>query len=455
MEMETILIVDDEPGIRKALSLLLKKEGYQVITAGNGVDAINIINNTHVDLVISDLKMAPITGLELLKELKKIDESIEVIMITAFGTVETAVNAMKEGASDYITKPFNSDELLVRIRGALEKRNLKRRVTQLEDELKSASIFFGMVGKSKEIKTVFDTITRVAGTESTVLIHGESGTGKELVAKAIHELSSRKRKQLVTVNCAAIPETLLESELFGYEKGAFTGAQGFKKGLFEEANNGTIFLDEIGSTPLSIQAKLLRVLESGEIRRLGSTKSYTVDVRIIAATNKDLSQEVQKGNFRDDLLYRLKVVEINVPPLRSRKEDIPLLAQHFLNHYRIKFDRDIDRIAPEAMEMIMRYNYPGNVRELENIIEHAVVVATGNIITVKDLPVSMQNHGKILNNDFDGLKLEEIEKRVIINKLKSRNNNLNEVAKELGISRTTLWRKMKELGLVDKKYFQF
>lgn len=454
--MDRILIVDDEPGIRKALSLLLKKEGYEVLTAGNGVDAQNIFNKTTVDLVISDLKMAPITGIELLKELKKIDSTVEVIMITAFGTVETAVSAMKEGASDYITKPFNSEELLMRVRSSLEKRRLKKRLLQLEDELKSSSIFFGMVGKCKELQKVFDTISRVALTESTVLITGESGTGKELVARAIHELSNRKRRHLVTVNCAAIPESLLESELFGYERGAFTGALTSKSGLFEEANNSTIFLDEIGSAPLSIQAKLLRVLESGEIRRLGSTKNGRVDVRVIAATNRNLEEEVKKGNFREDLLYRLQVVVINVPPLRQRREDIPLLVQHFLNHYKLKLNKNISGITPEAMEILMKYDYPGNVRELENIIEQAMVVSKEGTITVNDLPGSCKNGiNSLADSSFDNLTLKEIEKRVIINKLKNRGNNLNMVAKELGISRTTLWRKMKELGLVDRKNFQF
>jgi DNA-binding NtrC family response regulator len=454
--MERILVVDDEPGIRKALSLLLKKEGYDIITAGNGVDALNIFNNTPVDLVISDLKMVPITGIELLKELKKIDHTIEVIMITAFGTIESAVNAMKEGASDYITKPFNSDELIMRVRSSLEKRKLRKRLIQLEDELTSSSIFFGMVGKSKELKVVFDTISRVALTESTVLITGESGTGKELVARSIHELSNRKRRQLVTVNCAAIPESLLESELFGYEKGAFTGAQNSKRGLFEEADGSTIFLDEIGSAPLSIQAKLLRVLESGEIRKLGSTKSGKVDVRVITATNKNLQDEVKKGNFRDDLLYRLQVVEIHMPPLRERREDIPLLVQHFLNHYRLKLNKNIHEVSPEAMELLMKYDYPGNVRELENIIEQAIVVSRDSVVTLNDLPGSLKNGDHSLaNTTIDKLTLKEIEKRVIINKLKNRGNNLNIVARELGISRTTLWRKMKELGLVNRKTFQF
>jgi len=442
--MERILIVDDEPGIRKALSLLLKKEGYDIVTAGNGIDAMSIFNNTSVDLVISDLKMAPITGIELLMELKKMDSSVEVIMITAFGTVESAVSAMKEGASDYITKPFNSDELLMRVRSSLEKRKLKTRLLQLEDELKSTSIFFGMVGKSKELKGVFNIISRVALTESTVLITGESGTGKELVARAIHELSNRKRRQLVTVNCAAIPEALLESELFGYEKGAFTGAQNSKRGVFEEANNSTIFLDEIGSAPLSIQAKLLRVLESGEIRKLGSTKSGKVDVRVITATNKNLQDEVKRGNFRDDLLYRLQVVEINIPPLRQRREDIPLLVQHFINYYRLKLNKEIHEISPEAMEILMKYDYPGNVRELENIIEQAMVVSRENIITSNDLPGSLRNGTNFLaGTTIDKLTLKEIEKRV------------NIVARELGISRTTLWRKMKEFGLVERKKFQF
>ncbi len=454
--MDRILIVDDEPGIRKALSLLLKKEGYDIITESNGISALGVINSTPVDLVISDLKMAPLTGIELLKEIKKIDASIEVIMITAFGTIDSAVTAMKEGASDYITKPFNSDELVVRIRGSLEKRRLKKRLLQLEDELKSSSVFFGMVGKSKELKGIFDTISRVAPTESTVLITGESGTGKELVARAIHELSNRRRRQIVVVNCAAIPESLLESELFGYEKGAFTGAQNSKKGLFEEADNATIFLDEISSAPLSIQAKLLRVLESGEIRKLGSTKSSKVDVRVIAATNKDLQEEVKKGTFRDDLLYRLQVIEINIPPLRKRKEDIPLLAQHFLNHYRLKFNRNIEEITPEAMELLMKYDYPGNIRELENIIEQAVVVANSNVISQNDLPDSLRDRSRLpFDTAFDNLTLKDIERMVIIDKLKKSGDNLNKVARGLGISRTTLWRKMKELGLIDKKNFHF
>lgn len=454
--MDRILIVDDEPGIRKALSLLLKKEGYDVLTAGNGIVAQNIFNNTPVDLVISDLKMAPITGIELLKELKKIDLSVEVIMITAFGTVESAVSAMKEGASDYITKPFNSDELLMRVRSSLEKRRLKKRLLQLEDELKSSSIFFGMVGKSKELERLFDIISRVALSDSTVFITGESGTGKELVSHAIHELSNRKRRQLVAVNCAAIPETLLESELFGYERGAFTGAHNSKKGLFEEADGSTIFLDEIESAPLSIQAKLLRVLESGEIHKLGSTKNGKVDVRVITATNKNLQEEVKKGNFRDDLLYRLQVVVINVPPLRQRSEDIPLLVQHFLNHYRLKLNKNINGISPEAMEILMKYDYPGNVRELKNIIEQAIVVSRESVITLNDLPGSCKNvTNSLADSTFNNLTLSEIEKRVIINKLKNRGNNLNMVARELGISRTTLWRKMKELGLVDRKNFQF
>ena len=451
--MPKILVVDDEPGVRKSLSILLSKEGYEVDSAPNGIDALRMIRMDDFDLIITDLRMIPITGLELLKEVKKLSSTIEVIMITAYGSVDSAVLAMKDGAFDYITKPFNTTELLVRVNHALEKRAICKRLGELEKELKSTKVFFGMIGKSKEIVKIYEIISRVAPTDSTVLITGESGTGKELVAKALHQLSARRNKHLVTVNCAALPETLLESELFGFEKGAFTGAVNTKIGLFEEADSGSIFLDEISLASLSIQAKLLRIIETGEVRHLGSTRTVKVNVRLITATNRDLSSEVTEGRFRKDLLYRLRVVEIRLPTLRQRREDIPLLIHHYFQIYKERMGRSLKDISPEAMKLLLKYPYPGNIRELENIIEHAVAISKDTVIMPDDLPseCSELNDGNSILEEFDTLTLPELEKMLILKKLKESSDNLNVVAKKLGVSRTTLWRKMKELGLNKRK----
>ena len=388
--MDKILVVDDEKSMRDFLSIVLKKEGYSVTTAEDGETAGRLIRKEMFDLVLTDVKMPKIGGLQVLKTVKEASPDTLVLMITAFASTETAIEAMKEGAYDYLTKPFQIEEVKLIIRNALEKKRLRAENQLLKKKVRGAATLEDIIGRSEPMQNVMQVVKKVADTQSNVLILGESGTGKELIAQAIHSDSRRKDKPFVTVNCSALPEPLLESELFGHMKGSFTGAHVNKPGLFEVAHEGTIFLDEIGDTPPGIQAKLLRVLEEKEFRRIGGTQNIRVDVRIIAATNKDLEKAVTEGTFREDLYYRLDVIPIHLPPLRDRVEDIPLLVRHFLTIMNQGLNKKIRTVTPEAMKALQAHPWRGNVRELENVLERVVALTAGDTIELNDVAECLQ-----------------------------------------------------------------
>ncbi len=385
-----ILVVDDEKGMRDFLSILLRKEGHQVAAAANGAEAIELMGHEIFDLIITDVKMPSSGGMEVLKAAREASPGTIVLMITAYASPENAIEAMKEGAYDYLTKPFRTDEVRLIVQKALEKRLLEKENLRLRRELSGTADFSKIIGRSPRMQKVLQLIAKVADSASNILILGESGTGKELVARAIHFNSSRRDKPFVTVNCSALPEPLLESELFGHMKGSFTGAVANKEGLFELADQGTIFLDEIGETPLGIQVKLLRVLQEREFRRIGGTKDIRVDVRVIAATNKDLQREVQAGKFREDLFYRLDVIPIHLPPLREHREDIPRLVEHFLARFGAASGKEVPGVHPEAMRMLLDHDWKGNVRELENVIERVMTLSSGQQVQPEHLQESLQ-----------------------------------------------------------------
>ncbi|OGW54305.1 MAG: Fis family transcriptional regulator [Nitrospirae bacterium RBG_19FT_COMBO_55_12] len=439
--MNRILVVDDEKSMRDFLSIMLKKEGYEVVTAENGGDALKTVQGEIFDLVISDVKMPELDGIDVLKAVKEVSPETVVIMITAFATTETAVEAMKLGAYDYIIKPFKVDEIKLIIRKALEKHSLRKENILLRREIESRVGFENFIGKSEPMQRIFALIKQVADTKSTVLITGESGTGKELVAKALHFNSARKECPFVTVNCGALPETLLESELFGSMKGAFTGAVSNRQGLFEAANSGTLFLDEISSTTPALQIKLLRVIQEREFKRVGGTADIKVDVRVLAASNSDLQAEVKRGTFREDLYYRLNVIPIHIPPLRDRKEDIPLLVDFFLRKY--SSDRAPKSIDPEAMKLLVNYRWPGNVRELENTIERTVILAAGDTIRrehIQDIIKDVRPCPELVPSDIPDAGvdiealLENAEKTLLKKALEKAGGVKTEAAKLLGLS---------------------
>jgi len=439
--MNRILIVDDEQSMRELLSILLRKEGYEVATAENGATALKAVQREIFDLVITDLKMPQFDGMALLKSVKEVSPDTIVIIITAFGTTEGAERARNFGAYDYIGKPFNNDEIKLVIHNALEKRHLRKENILLKREIESRAGFEYFIGKSEPMQRVFSLIRQVADTKSTVLITGESGTGKELVARALHTHSSRNNNPFVTVNCGALPETLLESELFGYMKGAFTGAVSNKQGLFEAANGGTIFLDEISATTPALQIKLLRVLQEREFKRVGGTADIKVDVRVLAASNSDLQQEVSKGLFREDLFYRLNVIPVHLPPLRERKDDIPLLISFFLKN--ISSGKEPKKISPEAMNRLLNYRWPGNVRELENAIERLNILASGDTIRIEHIPDSISMTPpcpELIPFDIpeSGLNLELLlqnaEKTMLFKALERTGGVKTDAAKLLGLS---------------------
>ncbi|AET66323.1 response regulator with CheY-like receiver, AAA-type ATPase, and DNA-binding domains [Desulfosporosinus orientis DSM 765] len=442
-----VLVIDDEERMCWALERALSHEGYQVVTATRGLQGIEMALETEPSTVILDLKMPDIDGIEVLKRLKSINPNIPVIMITAHGTIETAIEAMKIGATDYITKPFKLDELKVQVKQALHLSNLENEVNYLRQEL--GKKYGKMVGQSEAIKEVSHLIQQVAKTNATVLITGESGTGKEVAAVEIHKASNRANMPFVAVNCAALPEHLLESELFGHEKGAFTGATNRKKGRFEMADKGTILLDEIGDMPISMQVKLLRILQERCFERVGGTETISIDVRVIATTNSELSTAIANGTFREDLYYRLNVMQIKMPPLRLRKEDIPLLVNHFLS----KFDPShTKKISPEAMKILTRYDWPGNIRELQNAIERPLIVCQSNEILPIHLPSELLENIEdtaepIINLPEGGFSLEELEKQLIVKALEKNNYNQTKTAKYLGISRPTLLYRMNKHNL--------
>jgi len=449
---ERILVVDDEASHRTMLKAVLGSEGYQIFEADDGKTAIEAVEREFYDLILMDVRMTELDGIEAMQEIKKISPAIPIVIMTAYASVKTAVDALKSGAYDYLTKPLDIEELKILIHKALDHYRLREENIVLKERLADRFDFSRIIGKSKPMKDLFEALAMIAPSDATVLLYGESGTGKEIVANALHENSPRARKPFIKVSCAALPETLLESELFGHERGAFTGAIGRKAGRFQLANGGTIFLDEVSEMSPTTQVKLLRVLQEREFEPLGSTKTIRVDIRIIAATNKNLEEEVKKGNFREDLFYRLNVVPIELPPLRRRKEDIPLLAKHFLNIYCEKTETPIKGFLLKTMDLMIRYDWPGNIRELENAIERAVLFCQGEYISPQDLPHAV--HGA---EDEDlprvavpsGMTLKEVEREVILQALEEAEGNRTQTARILGISRKTLQNKLKEYGIQE------
>jgi len=446
MDKASILIVEDEDTQRSLLGGLLKKEGYNTKEAGDGDAATKIFKEETLEIVLLDYKLPDIDGLTLLKRLKEMNPEVEVIMITAFGSIENAVDALKAGASEYLTKPIDIDDLLFKIKKIEEKKHLIHENRVLKETLKDRFKSEAFIYSGEKMYEVASLIIRVAKTDSTCIIQGESGVGKEVVVNLIHESSERKNQPLVKVNCAAIPETLLESELFGYERGAFTGAYQRKMGKFELANKGTVFLDEIGDISPLLQSKLLRVIQEKEVERLGGLHPIKVDVRIIVATNKNLDEEVKRGTFREDLYYRLNVVNIQIPPLRERKEDIPLLIDFFLKRFTDKHKREIRGFTREARDMLIKYDYPGNVRELENIIERATVLTRGDHISKEDLPALSDKVEPSLEGSMNEV-IETMEKRMITEALVNANWVQTRAASSLGISERMLRYKIKKYNI--------
>jgi len=452
-----ILIIDDEENFRHMLSVILKKEKYDVETASNGEEGLQKVTDTAFDQILCDIRMPQMDGLEFMKKAQELGVNATIIMMSAYGTVDTAIEAMKLGAYDYISKPFKPDEIIMTLKKAEERERLRKENEFLRKEVKKEFSFENIVSKNEKMQKIFEVIKKVAQYKSTILITGESGTGKELVAKALHYNSDRSQNPFIPVNCGAIPENLLESELFGHEKGAFTDAIRTKKGLFEEADVGTLFLDEIGELPLQLQVKLLRVLQEGEIRRVGDSKPIKVDVRIIAATVKDLIKEVNEGRFRDDLFYRLNVFPIHIPPLRERKEDIPLLVTHFIKKYGLSLNKNVLGINHKALELLMNYRWSGNVRELENTIERAIVLADETNIEFENLPVEIREFkekielSSLVEEEHSIKKASKILEINLIQKaLKKTKGNHTQAAKLLEISHRALLYKIKEYEIVEK-----
>jgi two-component system response regulator PilR (NtrC family) len=446
-----ILIVEDEKGMREVLKILLEGENYLVMPAADGLEGISYIDKDIFDLVITDVKMPRIDGLELLRKTKEISPDTLVIMITAFGTTESAIEAMKLGAYDYINKPFKIDEIRLIVKKAIEKKRLREEISLLREKVKTSYAFENIIGKSPKMQELFTVIPRIAQSNSNVLITGESGSGKELVATALHNLSHRREKNFVTINCAAFPEGLLESELFGHMKGAFTGAMYNKQGLFEIADGGSVLLDEIGEMPVNLQSKLLRVIEGGTFRRVGGTNDIKVDIRVISATNKDIKEEIASGRFREDLYYRLNVVPIIIPPLRRRKDDMPLLVDHFLK----KTSNKPKRITPEAMRLLMDYSWKGNVRELENIIERIVLLTDKEEITPADIPSEITGYPGdikyISELTEEGVNIdkiiEDIEKKYLLQALKIAGGIKTEAARLLNLSFRSFRHRLHKYGI--------
>lgn len=451
---EKILIVEDDLAMRIGMSHFLSSSGYTVKICDDGLKALSIIDSENFDIAIFDLKLPGMDGLSLLKNIKNKSPNTGVIIITAFAEVKTAVQAIKEGAFDYIAKPFSNEELLLTIERFLKFRNLELEVEYLRKSIGKKEGFEGIIGNSPAMREIFEKIQVIAKTDVPVLIYGESGTGKELIADAIQRLSLRKGKPYIKINCAAIPETLFESELFGYEKGAFTGATETKKGKLELANDGTIFLDEIGDMPFSLQAKLLRVIEDGLVYPLGAKEPLKINVRFIYATSKNLKELIKAEKFREDLFYRINVVPINIPPLRERKEDIPLLIEYFVDYFSKKYHKSNIKISPSAYEALLSYHYPGNVRELKHAIERAVLLSKDGIIDLKNLPEELSHISSFETNCFVNnfsLKecMEKFEKNLILKTLEECSWKKTEAAKKLGISRKALWEKLKTYGVDD------
>jgi len=456
LSKKRLLVIDDEENMRHMLSSLLKKSGYLVDTASSGDEALKMVDRTLYDFILCDLKMPNMGGMEFFETARDKLWASTVIMMSAYGSIDTAVEAMKKGAYDFISKPFKLDEVLLTLRKAEERESLKRENRWLKERIRKIqeNYHFGnMVAKSKSMNAVFKLAEKVAQYDTTVLIYGDSGTGKELIARGIHNVGARAKEPLVPVNCGGIPENLLESELFGFKRGAFTGADRDKKGLFEAANEGTIFLDEIGELPLSLQVKLLRVLQENEIRAVGDSKTKKINVRIIAATAKNLENEVKKGAFRDDLFFRLNVVPIKLPPLRDRPEDIPILTQYFIDRFNISLNKRIKGITPAATSILLKHSWPGNVRELENIIERAAVLAEDSILVPENFPPGLgkDSSGERMDDLFEGYSLKTaqkiIEKNLITKALEATNGNRTKAARILEISHPSLLSKIKAYNI--------
>ena len=445
-----ILVVDDEASQRDLLNLVLSEEGYKVETASSGEEAVRKVEERFYNLVIMDMKMGGMGGLEALKRIKEISSAVQVLIVTAYASVNTAVDAMRWGALNYLTKPIDLEELKVQVEKTMQFSQLMVENEALKAQVAGAFETTHIIGKSPRIMEVFDTLRMVAPTEATVLILGESGTGKELVADAIHANSPRRKGPLVKVNCAALPETLLESELFGHEKGSFTGAVARREGRFKLADGGTLFLDEIAEMSLLLQTKLLRVIQTRSFERVGGTETITSDVRLIVATNRDLEEEVSTGRFREDLFYRLNVVPVTLPPLRERREDIPLLAEHFLSEIAERNAKMIRGFSPQAMDLLVRNRWKGNVRELENVVERAVIMGRGDIIEPGDLPGHLVLDGEVSSSGvIPGRPLSDLEREAILTTLEMTGGNRTETAKLLGISRRTLQYKLKEFKIQE------
>jgi DNA-binding NtrC family response regulator len=447
----TILVVEDDAAMRAFLHEVLAEDGHRVEVAAGGRAGVERVRQGGVDLVISDVKMPDLDGLDMLREIKAVSPSPHVITITAFGSIDTAIRAVKLGAFDYITKPFDVDQLNLSVQKALAERALRSEVARLRDEVQKSYRLGNLIGRSAQMQEIFALIRRLSGSAASVLVTGASGTGKELVAKAIHFNSPRRERPFVALNCAAIPDTLLESELFGYKRGAFTDARADRAGIFLEADGGTIFLDEIAELSPALQAKLLRVLQEGEIRPLGATRSEKVDVRVVAATNKDLESRLADGTFREDLFYRLNVIHIHLPALRDRAEDILPLAEHFLTRSGGKAGKEVRGFHETARKSLLAYGWPGNVRELENVVERAVALAEGSLIQPEDLPQAIRERRMTAEDDLSaavarGLTLDELERDYIKRVLAAEGGNKTRAAQRLGLDRKTLYRKLEEYG---------
>ena len=456
MIQKRVLVVDDEENLRHMLSLILKREGYDVETASNGEEGLQRISLSSFDQILCDIRMPNMDGLDFLREVQKAGTDATIIMMSAYGTVDSAIEAMKLGAYDYISKPFKPDEVILTLKKAEERERLRRENEILRKEVKKEYSFQNIISKNEKMQKIFDVIKKVAHYKSTILIMGESGTGKELIARALHYNSNRSQDPFVPINCGAIPENLLETELFGHIKGAFTDAIRTKKGLFEEAHGGTLFLDEIGELPLQLQVKLLRVLQDGEIRRVGESKSIQIDVRIVAATVKDLAKEASEGRFREDLFYRLNVFPVHVPPLRERKEDIPLLVSHFIKKYSQSLHKEVAGIDPGGLQALLNFPWYGNVRELENAIERAVVLTDGKQIELESLSAEIRDFRErsqarsLIEEEYSIKKSSKILETNLIKKaLKQTRGNHTHAARLLEISHRALLYKIKDYGIVE------
>jgi len=454
MASERILIVDDEDGMRRLLGRVLTREGYDTSTVGSGAEALRLVANERFDLVVTDIKMPEMDGLQLLENLKEYEPSLPIIVMTAYGTIENAVQALRLGAYDYIAKPFETDEIKLTVAKALERERLLAENRYLHAELEGRYDFSGIIGGSPAMQQVYEMASSVAVSNANVLITGESGTGKELMARSIHYSSLRKDKPFVVLNCSALSESVLESELFGHEKGAFTGALDTRKGRFERADQGTLFIDEVAEMSMTAQVKLLRVIQEHEFERVGGNKTISVNVRIVAATNKKLEDQVKNGKFREDLYYRLNVVNLNIPPLRSRREDVEPLSRHFLEKYVAETGKKITSFAPRALSCLLAHDWPGNVRELQNTIERAVVLSKGSELTPRDFPQTLQGDDQIcLQVPEKGGSLteilEDLERQLILQTLQREDGSQTRAAETLGIKRTTLRYKMEKYCMID------